>query len=299
MQISEIHKILRAVDIPAVTIEPYRENLYLVDDEYVLKISTDEQRAKLDRVNSLRMVPKVHSSGMFGEYHYLIYDYIRGDELWNIAPCLTDEQQRSLGEEIAQFLNELHSIKGEFYDIGHYIPTVAKYEKSWKDGHLEYIEILQNGISRMELMPDSPKIIANAFDYIRANIDVLEHQTGPTLLHNDFHLKNIIVHEGKLAGVIDWECSQYGEADFELSRLFDWCIFPDNYLNRDSSLEILLKSVIKNMRNISLIPCIKKRITIYQLEHEINQLIWRGKKQENERIHRINEWLDSNVEQFL
>jgi len=128
------------------------------------------------------------------------------------------------------------------------------------------------------------------------NIDSLNYQTGAKLLHNDFHPKNIIVREGKLVGVIDWECSQYGEADFDLSHLFHWCIYPSI---QENNLDILLKSVVENLQFISIIPDIEKRFTIYQLEHDINQLIWNGKRQEEERIRRINGWLNGNVNELM
>ena len=87
--------------------------------------------------------------------------------------------------------------------------------------------------------------------------------------------------------------------DFELSRLFDWCVYPDSYLFQENNLKILLESIIKNLRSILDIPHIEKRITIYQLEHELNQLIWNGKKQEEERMNRINDWLSGKVNIFL
>jgi thiamine kinase-like enzyme len=139
-------------------------------------------------------------------------------------------------------------------------------------------------------------MISKAFDYIYANMDSLEYQEGAKLLHNDFHPKNIIVHEGRLSGVIDWECSQFGEADFDLAHLFHWCIYP---IVQENNLHILLKSVVVNLRVVSIIPDIERRFTIYQLEHELNQLIWRGKKQEAERIPRINGWLNGEVSDFL
>jgi len=99
--------------------------------------------------------------------------------------------------------------------------------------------------------------------------------------------------------VTDWECSQFGEPDFELSRLFDWCVYPENYLVHNNNLGLLLKSIIENLPIISNIPHIEKRITIYQLEHELNQLIWNGKIQEVERINRIDVWLNGKVNTFM
>ena len=40
---------------------------------------------------------------------------------------------------------------------------------------------------------------------------------------------------------------------------------------------------------------IEKRLTIYQLEHELNQIVWNGPKQEEERIQRIAGWLDGKM----
>lgn len=297
------------MNIGAEAIEVFREKdhfiEYLLDDKYILRISESElpEQKKNYRVNSLSFVSTIHSSGLFTvsdhEYYHLLFEYIQGSELWSVAPSLTNTEQYDIGKEIAQFLTELHLITDEYYDIGHYIPTIPRWGKTWKEGHFEYAAILKNGISQKDLNSDSQKTISKAFDYIYANINSLEYQTGAKLLHNDFHPKNIIVHEGRLAGITDWECSQFGEADFELSRLFDWCVYPDNYLTQTNNLRMLLKSIIENLHLTSVIPEMEKRMTIYQLEHELNQLIWNGKKQEEERVNRINGWLDGKVNTFL
>lgn len=133
-------------------------------------------------------------------------------------------------------------------------------------------------------------------DYIDNNISSLEYQAGARLLHNDFHPKNIIIHEGQLAGIIDWECSQFGEADFELAHLFHWCIYPTI---PDNNLSLYLKSIVKNLQSISGVPNFEKRLTIYQLEHELNQLMWNGLKQEEERMQRINGWLSGQIHALL
>jgi len=301
LQINEIDDFLKTQNIFVNSIELYQKNdhmiKYLLDNKYMLKISesTLDEQMKQQRVGTLRLAPKIRSSGSFAisdtKYNYVIIDYVQGDELWSVIQNFTDEEKYNIGKEIAQFLDELHSITDVYYDIGHYIPTIPRYKKSWKDGHLEYVSILRNGLSAMDLEINSQKTVSKAFDYIYANIEALEYQAGARLLHNDFHPKNIIIHERKLAGVIDWECSQFGEADFELTHLFHWCVYPPVPENK---FEILLKSVIENLRIVN-IPDIEKRLTIYQLEHDLNQLIWRGRGQEEERIEKINGWLNGNI----
>ena len=309
MQITDVREILYRSNIDAGKIELYKNNTnlktYLINGKYVFKVSVSPiaEQAKLNAVRPLKHVPEIHSSGLFAvsgcEYYYMIIDYLQGDDLWSVAWSLTDKEKYSIGKEIAEFLSKLQLITDDYYDMGHYIPTIPRFAKSWKEGHLEYARVLKNRISEINLDKNSQKNISKAFGYINANIWALEYQKGAGLLHNDFHPKNIIIHEGMFAGVIDWECSQYGEADFELSRLFDWYVYPEAYLFQENNLEILLKSIIENLQILSTIPHIEKRMTIYQLEHEVNQLIWHGKKQEKERINRIKGWLNGKVNDFL
>ncbi|WP_438449105.1 phosphotransferase [Gorillibacterium sp. sgz5001074] len=274
---------------------------YLLDNKYVLRISKPalDVQIKQDRVKLVSYVPKIHSSGSFHasdrEYYYLITEYVQGNDLWSVLQKLTDEQNILIGQDLVQFLTELHSITDSSYDIGHYIATVPRYKRSWKDGHLEYIHVLHKGLSEMKPPLISEKIISAAFDYLYSNINCLDYQTGPKLLHNDLHPKNIIVHEGRLAGVIDWECSQFGEADFELAHLFHWCIYPPTPGN---TYGLLLRTIVENLGVVMNVPHIEKRLTIYQLEHELNQLIWSGKKHEEERVRRIKGWLSGSLRIF-
>lgn len=297
----EICGVLEANNIGAGEIRKFWGNedtaAFLVDGKYVFKTSKTNfsEAAKLARAKLIRLVPKIHLSGSFFvldcEYYYLMVDYVQGEELWSAAHNLSDDCKYGIGKEIALFLDELHQIRAEAYDIGHYIPTVPGWKKTWKEGHLEYAAILQNGLSEKDLGAECRAAVLKAFEYIYANIGCLEYQAGARLLHNDFHPKNIIVNEGRVAGVIDWECSQFGEADFELSRLFDWCVYPEDYLSGGRNLEVLLRGVLENLHSVSGVPCLAERLTIYQLEHELNQLIWQGGKRESEGTQRIYGWL--------
>ena len=302
----EISKVLRSQGIVMNTLvfQQWHNQCayYLLDQKKMLKISklVLDGHMRQRRVHAISHVPKIYATATITvseeTYHYLITDYVQGDDLWHIIRALTEEQKYNVGKEIAQFLIELHQIKGSAYDMGHYIPTIPTYKDSWKNGHVEYVEILKNSLGKLDLELDSKHIVSEAFDYIYENINVLEYQMGAKLLHNDFHPKNMIIDNGKLSGVIDWECSQFGEADFELVHLFHWCIYPSV---PDNDLELVVKGVIDHLPFFSEIPNIEKRLTIYQLEHELNQIVWNGKNQEAERVQRISGWLDGRIDALL
>lgn len=188
MQITELNRLLDTHDISAKAIRPYLENgdtqTYLVDERYLLKVSASArtEQAKLDRVKTLRLAPRVYAAGTFDaagrEYHYLLMDYIQGDELWSVAQGLTDDEKHNIGKEIAQLLNELHTITDDSYDIGHYIPTVPRYRGPWREGHREYAEIMQKSLAGADFEKGSRQVISRAFGYIAANSAALQYQAG-------------------------------------------------------------------------------------------------------------------------
>lgn len=299
---NEILALLKSQNIKAEKVELFQENHrvidYLIDHRILLRLSRSflDEVIRLERVKELDLVPKVHSIGMWrmlGEdYHYMICDYIEGKELFGVLPKLKAHQMYDIGLQIGEFLEKLHAIRDASYDIGHYVPTIPRYVKTWRDGHEKYIELLKMALSRTDYSHEYKKVIDDAFAFLNSNLSCLEKQMGPRLLHNDLHPKNVIIKDGKLSGIIDWECSQFGEPDFDLSHLVHWCVYPpDNGVK----YEMLLKAVFESLPIIYKYENIQTRLTVYQLEHELNQLVWNGKNQELERIHRIKGWLGNKI----
>lgn len=299
---SIIHKILKSCQLNIEDIDPFQTNDrihdYLLDERLLLRLSmtTLDETEKLLRLKSISGVQKVHFHGVIQhenkEVHYVMMDFFEGDTLYDVIPFLTDEDAKHIGSDIAKSLNELHQINGETYDIGHYIPTIPKHDGSWKSGHIKYISYLKKEISDFQLDLEKHKVIKQAFDYMEEHIDSLEVEEGPVLLHNDLHPKNIIINQHQFVGFIDWECSQFGSYDFDYVNLIHWCLFPPE---KDKSFELLLRTVLMSDKQLLKIPKIAERFTIYQLEHEINQMIWHKCNNSEERINRISKWLNGAI----
>ncbi len=300
-QIKELDGILKSFDITVSLIELHQINNatvnYVLDKKYLMKISTQAMDIfmKLERVKELTLVAKVLTKGAFERlgcrYYFVIYDYFFGDDLDSVIPYLSDGDSIQIGEDLVTFITKLNSFKDSFYDIGHYIPTIPRYEYSWQQGHQKYIQYLSDNLNTIDMSVKNKEVVSLALSYINKHIDCLKYQEGPRLLHNDLHPKNIIIDHNKLVGIIDWECSQFGEVDFELSHLFHWCIFPSK---PDKRFELLLKTVFKGFMAIHHIPYVSQRLTIYELEHELNQIIWNSASMDV-RITRIKGWLDGQL----
>lgn len=62
-------------------------------------------------------------------------------------------------------------------------------------------------------------LIDQCFDYYKANLHLLTTVDGPCVVHRDFRPGNILVHEGKLQGIIDWAGARASFAEEDLCTL--------------------------------------------------------------------------------
>lgn len=310
LSIYEVSNILRKHSHCYTKIELFQRNGrvsdYLIDNKFMFRVSMNplDEEIRLRRIKFLNNVSHIYFSGQLSldhqEYHYVLIDFVDGEELFGVLSDLSNEQSIAIGESLAEFLIQLHSINDSLYDIGHYNPVIQRYQGTWQSGHEAYINYIENNLAKIQLKYRSRLVIKDALECIRKQIHVLAFQTGPVLLHNDFHPKNVIIKDCEFKGVIDWECSQFGERDFDLIHLINWSIYPQE---GGKSFEVLLKSFLQTYLESHPILDIDKRLWIYQLEHEMVQIIWNYKKPEQEdyRICRLEGWLldHNNISIYL
>lgn len=306
MEEKEIREICRSNQLPCnqiiKAVGSFEKELFFIDDKYLIRTSKQsmlEEQNRINRIKDLSHVPKiVHASDQTStnsDLYYLILQYIQGCELFTNYNELQDQKIHDLGVEIANFLIDLHHIKGEKYDIGHYVPIIPDYDKSWRSGHERYWEDIYKGLKEIQLSEEVQHLLELSNEYIKTNISSLDFENGPSLLHNDFHYKNIIIYNNTFSGVIDWECSQYGEADFDLIHLLHWSLFPPS---KDVDMTQLFHTIFLNYYKKSSIPMIEKRLTIYLLEHDFIQILWSQGKRANLYRTKIKWWL-SNLEKYI
>jgi aminoglycoside phosphotransferase (APT) family kinase protein len=258
------------------------------------------EQKKFRQVATLHSVPKIIHTGTLkreaGHIYYTLLTLLPGDDFINAYPETTSAQQKQLAGDIARFLDALHEINGTHYDIGLYVPALPDFPGTWQEGHQKYWEMLQQESEKLNLMPESIREFERAFRYLQTARAVLDFHTGPKLLHNDFHPKNILLHQGKYSGVIDWECSQFGEADFELCHLIHWCLYPPK---PEIDFRTFLRALFEASPKCTQVPDLAQRLSIYQIEHEIHQIIWNASEAESWRVPRLIRWMDGNVEDLF
>jgi aminoglycoside phosphotransferase (APT) family kinase protein len=281
----------------------FDKRIFSINDAYLLRVSEtsmEGEQAKFGRVAALRFVPKIMHVGALereaGPLYYTLLTLLPGEDFVTAYAGTTAAQQEQLGKDVAAFLDELHAFAGTHYDIGLYIPAIPSFAGTWRAGHQAYWEILRRGAQALPLQPDSVGVFERAFRFLEASAAALDVQAGPRVLHNDFHPRNILLDRGRFSGVIDWECSQFGEADFELCHVVHWCAYPPR---PDIDYRPFLGALFQASPHCARVPDLAERLAIYQVEHEIQQIIWHGSEAEAWRVPRIERWIDGGVDDLL
>jgi aminoglycoside phosphotransferase (APT) family kinase protein len=305
--ITEVHQIctrhqIQCKDLQSIS-GSFGKKIFMINRELLLRVSytpmTLEQE-KFRRIATLNSVPKIlHIGTIYREgkpIFYTLLTLLPGDDFVNVYQELTEAQQIHLGKDIARFLDDLQKFEGAHYDIGLYVSALSQFTGTWQKGHRKYWGLLQQESKKLHLKPESVQVFQKAYHFWETSTVALDFQTGPKLLHNDFHPKNIILNQSKFSGVIDWECSQFGEADFDLCHFIHWCLYPPK---PNMDFRIFLRSLFDASPKCIQVPDLAKRLTIYQIEHEIQQIIWNPKEAESWRVPRLVRWMDGYVDELL
>lgn len=263
---------------------------FLLDDTRLFRLS----KQKMPEVENQNMaqsiigIPKIYRTGTFELENQMLYyaliDFIPGETLYDAIDKLDAKQAKNIGKEIAHFIKRLHMIENNSYDIGHYVPIIPTHLSTWRNGHELYVQFMKRKIKTIALASEELLLIETAFMQIDCLMSALDYSSGPRFLHNDLHPKNIIIHEGNLSGVIDWECAQFGESDFELTHFMHWMHFS---MNGSETFKIIVDAIIEAYQLLFNVPYLYNRLLVYQLEHEIIQIIWNPSNRV-ERLKKIN-----------
>ncbi len=131
----------------------------------------------------------------------MITSFIEGDDAEEVITALPIEVQYQIGIDASDDLRKIHTIKALANDW--YERQAAKYRR--------YIE----RYNEMPLKVDGDQQIMR---FIDERLHLMKDRPN-VLQHDDFHLPNIIVKEGKYAGVIDFGRYDWGDPIWDFIKV--------------------------------------------------------------------------------
>jgi aminoglycoside phosphotransferase (APT) family kinase protein len=142
-------------------------------------------------------------------------EYVSGPVLHDTeaASHLTAAERVSIGHDVVDVLARLHAINPDDVGLGdlgrkeaYLARQLKRWNKQWEASKTHEIPAMDE-TSRLltELMPE---------------------QIGATIVHGDYRLGNMIVADGKIAAVLDWELCTLGDPLADVGYMLNWWVLP-------------------------------------------------------------------------
>ena len=274
---SIIKEILEIEQIPFNTITKatsgFTNLVYFVDDEYVIKMSNDEEiKKKLNKETSiyknitLTCIPKYVASGNKKGFQYLIISKVKGKGLYSIWHTLSAKERKKCVTQIACILKQFNKQDYEFLS--------EEYQaKDWCNN------IASELMAKVSALEDLNFNVKEIKDFIANDLLNLFKKNTLGLVYNDAHFDNFIYNDGELS-LIDFYRVRVCPIDYEMLIFKTMCDNPCKFASEEDEEKVKaedyceiynqFKAEYPEMFNDN---NVEKRIKVYQFNYLMGQAI--------------------------
>lgn len=202
-----------------------------IDKKYILKIfsSTDESYIREYKLLNMlkesilvQNIYKISSNSIIDSREYIIYEYLDGQTLGQALKNGYEVDENFI-REVARTLSQIH--KNKFNQVGFLdenlniikkLPPLSQWYKLFVNEKVK--ERLGTTI-----LNDIEKIVKQNKN------ELCKLDEDPRLVHGDFQGTNILINNGNLAGILDWEFVMAGHPLGDIGQFFRY----DEYFNHN------------------------------------------------------------------
>ena len=185
------------------------------DTKYVIKISDDKNLILgstywLNKVKDLDIpTPCVIAENLVNAPYFFVMSFIPGKDLGLVYSSLSKNEKKIIAKKIIDFQKEIKKLP-----MAKGFGSLNSYEDSenicfsWEESLLNDINraeeaIINNGIFSVEYVLKLKKIVPDFKEYFNS--------IKPEPFLDDITTKNVLIHEGKLSGIIDLDWISFGD----------------------------------------------------------------------------------------
>jgi aminoglycoside phosphotransferase (APT) family kinase protein len=126
-----------------------------------------------------------------------------------------------------------------------------------------------------------PGVVELAQDYFEQHLPVLQHGQ-PRVVHSDLTFLNLLVQDGRLAAVLDFEYAMQAPPDYELWPLEAFCLYPNDWAEEGNEIYCaadfasLIPLIRKHYPALFEVPDLRERVNLYQIDAALGSFLgWR------------------------
>lgn len=259
---------------------------------FVLKLHRDLDGYNREKITLASLaekgmqVPEMVLWGIEGEREkigYIVETYVPGKTLKEEFVHLDSRKKMQLMFEVGNILGKINTSmdlnqieKSDLWRYG-YDSAIEFPQYKWID---IYEKRILEWVERIRVNHESMETIKACSQKIMAAILKRDINTDLSLLHRDYGFRNIMIKDGKLSGVIDFEYSVPGDKYFDLSKI----IFNDLNFETDTDLR---EAFFNGWSEVTKEEIDWDKIWIYLAIQGLGAIQWVDKQPE--KIRRINQ----------
>lgn len=249
-----------------------RSNVYL-SEHYVFKINQNinllKSEAEILKSIKADKIPKFVKFLIKNKYSVLIEKRLLGvpvDCLWK---NLTEDQKDQYIRDLVELVFYIHKCRFKKFWSVQYHQYFENYDEL-----LQYkLRIYQNKIFQNKAAYQKYKKVEQYLkqDYVQKFFSRVQ----PTLIHGDLIMHNILIHQNRFSGLIDWEFAQYGDPFYDLARVLYYQECAKDYLENHQDIHFeydFTSRLIKKLEEK--IPYQKEKYQIIRSFYFIDTIIW-------------------------
>ena len=181
--------------------------VYIVECEkenYIFRCSEEENAYAetihwLTRLSELDIpIPKILSHGTYEKYQYLILNYIPGEDIGLVYTTLTTAEKKQIAKDVMKIQSKVAGLKLD----------ITEDAWSWQDFVNEMLDRAE------ERMASNGYFDTGKVTRVREEMRLLDEyfsQVKPLAYLDDISTKNLLIHNGKVSGVIDIDWMGVGD----------------------------------------------------------------------------------------
>ncbi|OJJ03199.1 hypothetical protein ASPVEDRAFT_134045 [Aspergillus versicolor CBS 583.65] len=219
-------------------------HVYKVDPKTVVKLIEPPRLAEAETLRFIRAKTSIPVPEVYDAYidesidrGVIVMEYIEGDVLRDVWDDMADDEQEGVISQLRGHMEELRGIKGDF--IGSIDRTACEdpiftSELGMFGPYANENEFLEGVVRAMENALGGPWVRQTA-GFLRA---LPRHQIVMT--HADLTPRNLLVKEGKVTGIIDWEMAGFFPEFWEYTKALCYPDWESRWYSENAVERILL-----------------------------------------------------------
>jgi hypothetical protein len=210
------HKSPVSIERNNVGLAGYVYTILIDDEKYVLKLADDKNLISgsiywLEMIKDLEIpIPKVIAENIEAEPFYFVMNCIPGQDLGIVYNTLSSKQKKDIAATLLKFQKEIKKLPlAPGYGSLNSYDDKENLKNTWVEFIESEINRAEEGISQNHIFPVSyvnrvRNLVPEFKDYFS--------KVKPEPFFDDATTKNVLVHNGKLSGIIDLDWITFGDA---------------------------------------------------------------------------------------